>query len=85
MAEFSIMLYQIVKTKDAIKYKDNIKASSIFVVKSIAMGCIIFLLGLVIPDTIVRIIAQIAVGVIAYALMNISYMKYDFLGAKQHN
>lgn len=83
VAEFSIMLYQIVKTKDAIKYKDNIKASLAFVLKSILMGCVIFLLGLAIPDATVRIIAQIAVGVIAYALMNVSYMKYDFLGAKQ--
>ena len=83
VAEFSIMLYQIIKTKDAIKYKDNVKASLAFVLKSILMGGIIFILGLAIPDATVRIIAQIVVGVIAYALMNISYLKYDFLGAKQ--
>lgn len=82
LAEFLLMLYQVVNTKKDINYVRVIKIFMSYFLKSMIMGILIFIIGLVMNSGLLKLIVQIAVAIIVYAIMNIRYIKYDFFGKK---
>lgn len=82
LAEFLVMLYQIVNTHRDIDYIKVIKIFMLYFGKSIIVGIFILIIGIFIRFRLIRLITQIVVAIIIYAIMNIRYIKYDFLGKK---
>lgn len=86
-AELLVMIYQIVKTKNAINYKIIIKKIIPFFIKSLIMAIIIYLIGMLFTKNIkLKLIVQILMAVIIYLGLNNKYVIYDFFGykAKKH-
>ena len=78
-AEFTVMVYQVYKTKRKIKYFENLKSTLPFLSSSILMGLIIYLIGLLNLSNDIKILVQVFVALIIYLLLNIRYIKNDFL------
>lgn len=81
-AEVTVMIYQIYKTKNSIKYLDNLKATLPFLFSSILIGIAIYLLGLIKLNNNIKIIIQFFTAIIIYLLLNIKYIKNEVLGFK---
>lgn len=80
LAEFIVMLYQIIFTKNVIDYSKVFSVFGEYVFKSIVMIIEIILIGKIVENLYVRLIVQVAVSVVTYILINYKYIKYDFLG-----
>lgn len=85
LAEFLVMLYQIIKTRDTIDFRYVLKIFGKYLIKGFIMFCIIMLLDLLIDNLIVKLIAQISVAFVIYFIMNRRYIIEDFLGKKTAN
>lgn len=85
ITEFSIMAYQIICTKKVIKFAELFKEIVKFLIQGIAIGFMIYFIGLLINNIYVRLFSQIAVAVSLYMIINISYIKYEFFGIKSKN
>lgn len=82
-AEFIVMLYQFIKTRNVIKYKYEFKCIFPFFIKSIITGFFIFIVLLLkIDNCVIRLIIQIIIGLIIYVLLNKNYILYEFFGIK---
>ena len=81
-AELSVMLYQILKTREVIKYKRVLRIFSIYVLKSIPICAAQIIIGLTIQDILLRLFCSVVVTVAIFVAMNYRYMVYDFFGKK---
>lgn len=80
VAEFFVMFYQIVCTKNFIDYKKVIKIFIKYLYKSMAMGLIIIVIGCLIKNIYLKLLLQIFIAVLFYFCINYNYIKYDFFG-----
>lgn len=82
-AEMIVMLYQIEKTRSNIEYYNNIKSVIPFLVKSVIMGIIIYLVNYFnISNILIKVSIQVLLGVIIYFSLNKNYIINDFFGKK---
>lgn len=79
-AEFTVMFYQIWKTRKSIEYFSMIKNIFPIIAKSIVMGGVIFIVSLVVENMVTRLVLQIILAVLTYFVLNENYIIYDFLG-----
>ena len=84
-AEFSVMMYQVYKTKNYINYFDNLKATMPFLFSSIVIGIIIYLIGLINLNNNVKIVIQVLVSILVYLMLNIKYIKNEIFGKKNNS
>ena len=83
VAEFFVMFYQIVCTKNFIDYKKVVKIFMKYLYKSIAMALIIKVIGLLIKNIYLKLLLQVFIAALVYFCINFNYIKYDFLGKEQ--
>lgn len=82
-AEMIVMLYQIEKTRSNIEYYNNIKSVIPFLIKSVIMGIIIYLVNYFnISNILIKVSIQVLLGVIIYFSLNKNYIINDFFGKK---
>lgn len=82
IAEFTVMLLQIVLTYKEIKYKVILRECFGFLLKGLLMFIIILPLGIFIKNKTFLVICQIIVAVVIYVLLNYRYIIYDFFKRK---
>lgn len=84
VAEFSVMLYQIIKTREIIDFKPNIRNLLKYMLKGIIIYIYIIILNNVgINNVYIKLFIQVLGSVIIYFMLNIRYIRYDFLGRKK--
>ena len=83
VAEFFVMLYQIVCTKNFIDYKNVIKFFIKYLYKCIAMALIIIVIGCLIKNIYLKLLLQVSISALFYFCINFNYIKYDFLGKER--
>lgn len=83
-AEFVVMFYQVIKTKEYIEYTENIKSTMPFLIKSIIMGIVLVGIGIVVENLKIKLIIQIISGIAIYVILNIKYIKQEFFCKKQN-
>lgn len=79
-AEFVLMIYQVAKSRDFINYKDVLKLLMKYTMKSLLMGATILIVGILIQNSFIRVLMQIVIALAIYFVLNINYIKHDFLG-----
>lgn len=80
IAEFSVMLYQVIKVKEKINFKNVLKVLLSCLIKSVIMFVIIIIVGLFIKNIFYKIIIQIIIACLIYFILNYNYVVHDFLG-----
>ena len=84
VAEFFVMLYQIIKTREIIDFKPNIRNLLKYMLKGIIIYIYIIILNNVgINNVYIKLFIQVLGSVIIYFMFNIRYIRYDFLGRKK--
>ena len=84
VAEFSVMLYQIIKTREIIDFKLNTKNLLKYMLKGIIIYIYIIILNNVgINNMYIKLFMQVLGSVIIYFMLNIRYIRYDFLERKK--
>ena len=84
VAEFSVMLYQIIKTREIIDFKLNTRNLLKYMLKGIIIYIYIIILNNVgINNVYIKLFIQVLGSVIIYFMLNIRYIRYDFLGRKK--
>lgn len=84
VAEFSVMLYQIIKTREIIDFKLNIRNLLKYMLKGIIIYIYIIILNNIgINNLYIKLFMQVLGSVIIYFVLNIRYIRYDFLGRKK--
>ena len=83
LAEFLLMFYQVINTKNDIDYRKVLTILFKYFCKSVIIGILIFIFGYFINNIMLKLILQIAITIILYILLNYKYIKYDFLGKKE--
>ena len=84
VAEFSVMLYQIIKTREIIDFKLNIRNLLKYMLKGIIIYIDIIIMNTIgINNVYIKLFIQILGSMIIYFVINMSYIKYDFLGRKK--
>ena len=85
VAEFSVMLYQIIKTREIIDFKLNIRNLLKYMLKGIIIYIYIIILNNIgINNLYIKLFMQVLGSVIIYFMLNIRYIRYDFLGRKKN-
>lgn len=83
-AEFIVMFYQIIKTKDEINYFQNFNCIMPFLKKSLIMGVVIYIIGLLFDFNIyLKLVIQIISAIFVYFILNKNYIIYDFFGRRR--
>lgn len=82
LAEFSVMLYQLIYVKKYINAYEIFKIFGEYLIKSLIMFIVIILVGMYIKNDFVRIIVQVVVAVIIYFALNYKYILFEFFGIK---
>lgn len=81
LAEFFVMFYQVIKTKEKIDYKLNLKLVIPFFIKSLFMGCFVIAVNIFMTEaSLLKLIIQAILGIVIYFILNFNYIKYEFLG-----
>ena len=84
VAEFSVMLYQIIKTREIIDFRPNIRNLLKYMLKGIIIYIYIIIMNNIgINNVYIKLFIQILGSMIIYFVLNMSYIKYDFLGRKK--
>ena len=84
VAEFFVMLYQIIKTREIIDFKPNIRNLLKYMLKGIIIYIYIIIMNNIgINNVYIKLFIQILGSVIIYFMLNIRYIRYDFLGRKK--
>ena len=84
VAEFSVMLYQIIKTREIIDFKLNIRNLLKYMLKGIIIYIYLIILNNIgINNLYIKLFMQVLGSVIIYFMLNIRYIRYDFLGRKK--
>ncbi len=81
-AEFTVMFYQVFRTRNTIDYIGCFKQIFPFLIKALIMGVLIFIVGLFICNSLVKLIVQISLAVVVYFSLNRKYIFCDFFGKK---
>lgn len=81
-AEFSVMLYQIIKTRNIINYKLVSKILIIILFKSLLAGTPVLLIELWSDSSLLKLIYQGAIFSIVFAFLNRKYLMNDFFNKK---
>jgi O-antigen/teichoic acid export membrane protein len=82
IAEFIVMAYQAVSVKKYLPIKQYIHETSTFFLKAVIMLAIIYPINWLNLNSIVRIIAQVAIGTLVYGVLNYRYV-ISILGNRQ--
>ena len=82
-AEFTVMVYQVYKTRKDINYFNNLKSTIPFFLSSLIMGMIIYLIDFINLKDIIKIIVQVLTAMIIYISLNYKYIKNDILNIKK--
>ena len=85
LAEFLLMLYQVLKTRNDISFKKTFSLLIKYLIKSLIMGAIIICIGLFISNILMKVIIQIICALLIYIVLNINYIKNDFFGKGNNN
>ena len=84
VAEFSVMLYQIIKTREIIDFKLNTRNLLKYMLKGIIIYIYIIILNNIgINNLYIKLFMQVLGSVIIYFMLNIRYIRYDSLGRKK--
>ena len=84
VAEFFVMLYQIIKTREIIDFRPNIRNLLKYMLKGIIIYIYIIIMNNIgINNVYIKLFIQILGSVIIYFMLNIRYIRYDFLGRKK--
>lgn len=83
IAEFVVMIYQIIMTRKNINYRRTYNILLKYLFKGIIMGVIIFVIGKFINNIYIKLIIQIIVAVLLYFIMVKNYIINDFLCLKK--
>ena len=84
VAEFFVMLYQIIKKREIIDFRPNIRNLLKYMLKGIIIYIYIIILNNVgINNVYIKLFIQVLGSVIIYFMFNIRYIRYDFLGRKK--
>ena len=84
VAEFFVMLYQIIKTREIIDFKLNTRNLLKYMLKGIIIYIYIIILNNIgINNLYIKLFMQVLGSVIIYFMLNIRYIRYDFLGRKK--
>ncbi len=84
VAEFFVMLYQIIKTREIIDFRPNIRNLLKYMLKGIIIYIYIIIMNNIgINNVYIKLFIQILGSMIIYFVLNMSYIKYDFLGRKK--
>ena len=84
VAEFFVMLYQIIKTREIIDFRPNIRNLLKYMLKGIIIYIYIIIMNKIgINNVYIKLFIQILGSMIIYFVLNMSYIKYDFLGRKK--
>lgn len=74
-AEIFVMLYQVLLVKKYLPTKKYFKQLFTFLIKSIVMGTLIYVINLCLPDNrLLRIIIDIILGVLLYFILNVKFV-----------
>ena len=82
-AEFIVMLYQIVKTKNFIDYVKVVKILFENIFKCILMFIALIILEFSVKPRIIRFILQIIISIVMVFILNYDFIVYDFLNKKR--
>ncbi len=82
IAEFIVMAYQAMSVKKYLPIKQYIHETSTFFLKAVIMLAIIYPINWLNLNSIVRIIAQVAIGTLVYGVLNYRYV-ISILGNRQ--
>lgn len=74
IAEFSVMLHQVVFIKKMFFVKKNIKAFIVFFIKAFIMFCIVYCIGLINVSLILKLFLQVFLGSMFYFSINYRYV-----------
>ena len=78
------MLYQIIKTREIIDFRPNIRNLLKYMLKGIIIYIYIIIMNNIgINNVYIKLFIQILGSMIIYFVLNMSYIKYDFLGRKK--
>ena len=83
LAEFFVMFYQIIYTRREIDYKVVGKLFLKYFFKTIVVIIFISIIGIFIDNNILKLVIQIFVAIILYAILNKNYILYDFFSIKR--
>ena len=83
VAEFFVMFYQIVYTKNFIEYKKVVEIFIKYLCKSMAMSLVIIVIGCLIENIYLKLLLQVFIAALFYFCINFNYIKYDFLGKER--
>ena len=75
LAEAVVCIIQCYYIKKELYIKEYVKRTIPFIIKSMIMFIIVMFIGRVINEQILRLTVQILIGVIIYAILNISFVK----------
>lgn len=82
IAELCVMIYQTFALRKNLNMRLYLKSAQGFFIKSLIMYLIILLIGIVIDVPLIRVVSQICVGGLVYALLNIHYLDKTILNGK---
>ena len=82
VAEFTLMLYQIVKTRNEIRYGQVVKIYAKRLFSAAIMGAIMIVIATLDLGPILKLVLQLGFGAMVYCLLNIDYLLHDFFGRK---
>ncbi len=82
VAEFSVMIYQIIKTKKELDFSKVFNTMFIYVTKALIMSAFIIIIGLLIKNLYIKLILQLLIACVVYVIFNYKYIIYDFFGRK---
>lgn len=82
-AEFIVMLYQIVKTKNFIDYVKVVKILFENIFKCILVFIVLIILEFSVKPRIIRFILQIIISIVMVFILNYDFIVYDFLNKKR--
>lgn len=79
IAEFIVMLYQIILVRKELPIKEYIKNAFVYMFKGIIMLLIVLTIKILKINTIIKIVIQVVVGILIYFLLNVKYIKEIFI------
>lgn len=82
IAEFVVMLYQLVNVRNDIDLKNIFKVLFKYIGKGSIILIIIILCYGIIQNNVLKLAIQVSLSVIVYCIMNYKYIMYDFLSIK---
>ena len=80
VAEFIVMLYQIIMTKNDLNYRRIRFIGIKYFIKSVIMGLVIYIIGNFIDNSLIKLLIQILVAGAIYFICTYKYIKNDFFG-----